>query len=247
MNPVRTVSATKAAFFQAYPRPITSIYRRVIEEMLVELHLVIVNSQFVYDPFFGLGFVTVYDALMEAYEPADQREPIYVALCKALDMKKPEVLRQDAATLMELLRSGQPQQRLRLLQHHSDVEDVGGIKAILQRMKDPAGYAYSRVLILGLYTAFEVIALDLYPDLEERTRQFIETISTPLGFPAERVKKDLELYRSSLDRMKQARAVVEEMVKAARRQQERRTSSTIPTSSGTDSGSSAPPPVESQP
>ncbi|MFS8808625.1 hypothetical protein NW837_14370, partial [Synechococcus sp. R6-10] len=45
-----------------------------------------------------------------------------------------------------------------------------------------------------------------------------------LPFSTERVRKDLELYRSSLDRMKQARAVVEEMVKAARRQQERRQS-----------------------
>lgn len=219
---VRTVSATKATFFSAYPRPINSVYRRVVEELLVELHLVTVKNNFVYDPFFALGVVTVFNALMEAYRPEAQREPIYMALCKALHMK-PETLKQDAQKLTELLSQGDPQQRLHLLQQQPEAEDMGGLKRILERMKDSQQYAYSRILLLGLYTAYENLATALYPDLEQRTQVFFETVSQPLGFPEERVRKDLELYRNSLDKMQQARAVVEEMVKAARRQQERRT------------------------
>jgi response regulator of citrate/malate metabolism len=61
-----------------------------------------------------------------------------------------------------------------------------------------------------------------------------------LPFSPERVKKDLELYRSSLDRLKQARAALEEMVKAARRQQERRQSA-----ASLPGGSTADPPRSS--
>lgn len=228
---VRTVSATKATFFSAYPRPINSVYRRVVEELLVELHLATVKSHFVYDPFFALGVVTVFDALMEAYRPEAQRQPIYTALCKALQMK-PDSLTQDAQKLRELLSQGDPQQRLQLLQQQPEVEDVGGLKRILERMKDQQHYAYSRILLLGLYTAYEQVATPLYPDLEERTRVFFETINQPLGFSEERVRRDLELYRNSLDKMQQARAVVEEMVKAARRQQERRTTGGSTSKSG---------------
>ncbi|NJK61719.1 MAG: hypothetical protein HC921_02660 [Synechococcaceae cyanobacterium SM2_3_1] len=99
MNSVRTVSTTKAVFQTAYPRPIASVYRRVVEELLVELHLVTVQSTFVYDPFFALGFVTIYDALMEAYQSESQREAIFAGLCRALQLK-PEVLRQNASTLL---------------------------------------------------------------------------------------------------------------------------------------------------
>ncbi|NJL97396.1 MAG: photosystem II biogenesis protein Psp29 [Synechococcaceae cyanobacterium SM2_3_2] len=225
VNPVRTLSVTKAAFFSAYSRPIAAIYRRIVEEILVELHLVTVNVAFVYDPFFALGLVTVYDALMDAYQPQDQRDPIFGALCQALQMK-PEVLRQDAKTLVELIKSGDPPQRLKLLQQQADAEDVGGLRAILGRMNDAKTYEYSRILAVGLYTSYELLATSLYPDLAERTQKFIDTVIEPTSFSGERAKRDLELYRGSLDKMKQARAVMEEMVKAARRQQERRTAPT---------------------
>lgn len=75
MNPVRTLAATKATFFSAYPRPINAVYRRVVEELLVELHLTTVNSAFTYDPFFALGLVTLYDGLMEAYHPLNSERP----------------------------------------------------------------------------------------------------------------------------------------------------------------------------
>ncbi len=220
MNSVRTVSATKAAFINAYPRPIASVYRRVVDEIIVELHLVTVNKYFVYDPFFALGVVTVFDALMEAYQPEDQREKIYAALCQALQLR-PEVLRQDAETLLHLMKSGDSANLLRLLQQDPEAEDAGGLRGILARMSDSKTYAYSRVLLIGLYTAFEVFAPA--DDSDKRTQLFLDTISQPLQFSNERVKKDLELYRSNLDKMKQAQTIVEEMVKAARRQQERRT------------------------
>lgn len=224
VNSVRTLSDTKAAFFSAYSRPIASVYRRIVEEILVELHLVTVNVAFVYDPFFALGLVTVFEALMEAYQPPDQRDPIFGALCHSLQFQ-PDQIRQHAQALVTLIKSGDPPQRLQLLQQQPEAEDVGGIRGMLARMADPRAYEYSRILAVGLYTAYEMLASSLYPDVAERTEKFLATVIEPTSFSQERVKRDLELYRGSLDKMKQARAVMEEMVKAARRQQERRTAS----------------------
>lgn len=219
MKSVRTVSATKAAFFSHYSRPIAAVYRRVIEELLIELHLLTVKSTFVYDPFLALGVVSAFDSLLEGYHPEEQREPLYVALCKALQFK-PEILRQDASNLLTRLTSGSPSQSLLLLQQQS--EDTGELKGILERMSHPETYTYSRLLLVGLYTAYEAVALPLYTDKEKRIQVFLETVVTPLHFSVERAQKDLELYQSSLERMRQARVVVAEMIQAARRQKERR-------------------------
>jgi len=39
VNNVRTVSDTKRAFYTLHTRPINTIYRRVVEELIVEMHL----------------------------------------------------------------------------------------------------------------------------------------------------------------------------------------------------------------
>ncbi|NJK61720.1 MAG: hypothetical protein HC921_02665 [Synechococcaceae cyanobacterium SM2_3_1] len=123
------------------------------------------------------------------------------------------------------MKSGDPHQRLQLLRLQPEASDVGGLRAMLERIGQSKTYTYNRMMLVGLYTCFEAVAASLYADAEARVNAFIETVIQPLNLSKERVKKDLELYHNSLDRMKQARAVVEEMVKAARRQQERRNSS----------------------
>ena len=81
VNTVRTVAATKAAFQKAYQRPINSVYRRFVEEFVTELHLVTVNSEFSYDPFFAIGMAKIYEQFMQGYKPADQVGPIFDAIC----------------------------------------------------------------------------------------------------------------------------------------------------------------------
>lgn len=225
MTSVRTFSATKGAFLNAYPRPIHSVYRRVVEELLVELHLDTVNQDFVYDPFFALGTVTIFNALMQSYQPSDQIAVIFSALSKSLQMKQ-DVLQQDAKTLLDWMQYGDRTQRLKLLQLQADAEDVGGLKAYLERIGSKS-YYYSRVLLVGLFTAFETVATPLYPEQEERTQQFIQLTTSVYSFSPEQVTKDLSLYRNAVERMKQARLLTEDLLKATRRQQERRTPPTL--------------------
>ncbi|KAJ1434617.1 Protein Thf1 [Sesbania bispinosa] len=80
-----TVSETKLNFLKAYKRPIPSIYNTVLQELIVQQHLMRYKRSYRYDPVFALGFVTVYDKLMEGYPSDEDRDAIFQAYIKALN------------------------------------------------------------------------------------------------------------------------------------------------------------------
>ena len=80
-----TVADTKLNFLKSYKRPIPSIYSSVLQELLVQQHLMRYKSTYQYDPVFALGFVTVYDQLMEGYPSNEDRDAIFKAYVTALN------------------------------------------------------------------------------------------------------------------------------------------------------------------
>jgi hypothetical protein len=89
---VPTVADTKGAFIRDYRKPIPSIYSNVIQELLVQQHLMRYNATYCYDPIFALGFVTVYDQLMDGYPNDADRDAIFKAYITALH-EDPELYR----------------------------------------------------------------------------------------------------------------------------------------------------------
>ena len=85
-------------FLRAYKRPIPSIYNTVLQELLVQQHLIKYKKSYQYDPVFALGFVTVYDQLMDGYPYSDDRDAIFKAYIEALK-EDPELYRYFASTL----------------------------------------------------------------------------------------------------------------------------------------------------
>ena len=120
MNNVRTVSDTKRSFYGTHTRPISAIYRRVVEELMVEMHLLLVNVDFEYDSIFALGVISVYDRFMAGYQPEVDREPIYSAIIKAVE-GDPAQYRRDA---VEVLEAGQA------------VPSIEAFKALLEEAKN---------------------------------------------------------------------------------------------------------------
>jgi photosystem II biogenesis protein Psp29 len=101
VNTVRTVSDTKKDFYLAFPKPVNQVYRRVVDELLVEIHLLKVNQTFTYDAIFALGVVTTFDRFTAGYKPETDRFAVFHALCSALQFDSDRI-RQDANTLSEL-------------------------------------------------------------------------------------------------------------------------------------------------
>lgn len=89
---IPTVADTKSKFIQTYRKPIPSIYSNVIQELLVQQHLMRYNTTYKYDPVFALGFVTVYDQLMDGYPNDADRDAIFKAYISALN-EDPELFR----------------------------------------------------------------------------------------------------------------------------------------------------------
>ena len=219
MNNVRTVSDTKRSFYSLHTRPINSIYRRVVEELMVEMHLLSVNVDFQYDPIYALGVVTTFERFMQGYRPEADKDAMFDALCQAVGYE-PQQYRQDAKRLEEMASRQQTADLIAGLSQSAGLGDAD-LEKHLQAIANNPNFKYSRLFAIGLYTLLETADADLVKDTK-LLNETLNQIGAKLHLPAEKMQKDLELYRSNLDKMAQARLVMEDMLKAERKKREQR-------------------------
>lgn len=219
MNTVRTVSDTKRAFYATHTRPINSIYRRVVEEMMVEMHLLSVNTDFSYDPIYALGIVTAFDRFMQGYRPEQDRQSIFNALCHALGQDAQQY-RQDADRLLADAAHHTSSDFLTQLDQLGTT-DNSDLFAALKAIAENETFKYNRPFVIGLYRLLEQMNPDILKDEKQRNQSF-EALATALKISGERIQKDLELYRSNLDKLTQAQQVMDDILKADRKKKEER-------------------------
>lgn len=213
MNSVRTVSDTKRSFYSLHTRPVNSIFRRVVEELMVEMHLLAVNTDFRYDPFYALGVVTTFDRFMQGYRPEADKESIFTALCKALEAD-PQQYRTDAQRLVSTASSAAWDSML--------IPDKAyDYREALQAVASNPKFKYSRLFAVGLYTILEASSPDVVKDAAKLNETF-KQICQALNISEEKVQKDLELYRSNLEKMNQMQVVIAEALAADRKKREER-------------------------
>ncbi|NJN49679.1 MAG: photosystem II biogenesis protein Psp29 [Alkalinema sp. RL_2_19] len=213
MNTVRTVSDTKRAFYSAHTHPINSIYRRVVDELMVEMHLLTVNQHFIYSPVYALGVVTTFDRFMQGYRPEVDVASIFNALCASVggDAGK---YRQDAEQVRRSL-SGVTWEQIA----KSEVGGMVGeaLKAVAQAEK----FKYTRLFAIGLYTLLEQVDVAASQDDEKRQAALTE-MATALNLSGERVEKDLDIYRGNLEKMAQAQQAIADTIAAERKRRDQR-------------------------
>lgn len=220
MNTVRTVSDTKRSFYTLHTRPIASVYRRVVEELMVEIHLLRVNENFRYDPIFALGVVGVFDRFMDGYEPSADRESIFNALCRSEEID-PVQFRAQAQMAQAV--GVQHQSAESLLMWVKQAAETGGgdVAGALNTIAHNAQFKYSRLFAIGLHNLIEAADATLMMD-EAKLNAYIEQLAEPLNLSASKIQKDLELYRSNLDKLQQARKAMAEFIEGERRRQQQR-------------------------
>ncbi|MEA5580365.1 photosystem II biogenesis protein Psp29 [Nodularia harveyana UHCC-0300] len=220
MNNVRTVSDTKRTFYSLHTRPINTIYRRVVEELMVEMHLLSVNSGFSYNPIYALGVVTSFDRFMEGYLPERDKESIFHALCQAVEQEA-QGYRQDAERLQALAKDLPVNDLIAWLSQTSHLDRDPDLQAQLQAIANNSEFKYSRLFAVGLFTLLEQSAPELVKDEKQRT-EALKTIAAGLHLSEEKLSKDLELYSSNLEKMAQALIVMADMLSADRKKREQR-------------------------
>ena len=217
---MKTVSDSKRAFYAAYPRPINSIYRRVIEELLVEMHLLSVNADFKSDPIYYLGIVTSFERLMQGYQPESDKAKIFDALCISTD-NDPQTLKSQAGTLLSLAKDKSTEDLIAWLSNPTAEDDAGYIVEPIKAIATNDSFKYSRLFAIGIYTLLEESDSELVQNQEKRD-EVVDTIIENFGLSGDKMKKDLDLYRGNLEKMTQLLKVIEDVLEASRKQREKR-------------------------
>lgn len=228
VNNVRTVSDTKREFYQHHARPINSIYRRVVDELLVEMHLLSVNEDFVYDPIYALGVVTTFDRFMQGYQPEGDQQSIFNALCRAVG-STPEQYRQDAEAARGMVTNLSLEEFKGQFQELDNASGQGGLRGILSSIAHRDRFKYNRPFGIGLYTLIETIDPEVLKDNDQR-KELLQTLCQNLSISDEKIQKDLDLYRSNLEKFAQAQEVMKDMLEADRKKREQREKATQATS-----------------
>ncbi|MGK7922604.1 MAG: photosystem II biogenesis protein Psp29 [Trichodesmium sp.] len=220
MNNIRTVSDTKKSFYNFHNRPINSIYNRVVEELLVEMHLISVNANYSYNPFYALGMVTTFDRFMEGYAPEDDKISIFNALVQAQE-EDPNKYRGDAKGLEDLVQQMSSSEVLSWICLSTDRENTEYFQDYLRIISDNSKFKYSRLFSIGLFTLLEIADTQLAKEQKRRT-ETLKKICDALNLPEEKLLKDIDLYLSNLDRITQARIAMADSIQAARKKREKR-------------------------
>ena len=201
----QTIADSKRSFHQSFPHVIAPLYRRLADELLVELHLLSHQSRFEANELFSVGLCTVFDTFTKGYRPEAQTDGLFSALCSSNGFDAAS-LRKTSASLIEQAKG----------------KDLDSIKTLLSSHALHDGAHYSRLMAVGLMRLLQAAAADASSADSAALAQQSKELAETLGMPADRVEKDLTLFGSNSERMDQAVDLVQETIAAEKRKKERR-------------------------
>lgn len=187
---------------------------------MVEMHLLSVNADFTYNPVYALGVVSAFDRFMNGYRPEKDLESIFGALCRATG-GDPEQYRRDAASIRE---AAAQLSQADLVAIASEGDSPVGENAFGQQMAQFArgdGLKYCRLLAIGVLAAVEAADAELL-SRDKELAELLNQLGAKLKISDEKLRKDLELYRSNLEKMEQAQSVMTDILEAERKKRAER-------------------------
>ena len=239
MSAALTVADSKREFHRAFPYVIAPLYRRMVDELLVELHLLSRQAGFRSDALFACGLIQVFDSFARGYRPEAQRDPLLQALCSASGFDANN-LRQQRDGAMAAMGSHSVEQVKQWIEQAGEgaPEPVAAALAGIRR----PDFHYSRLMAVGLLSLLEQAqgadAMDA-----SALRSYAHDLGSAMGLLRERLDKDLSLYATNLEKMAQAVELMEETVAAERRKRERQQqeATTAASSATSEAGAEAAP------
>jgi photosystem II biogenesis protein Psp29 len=212
VDKVRTVSDTKREFYHLHTRPVNSIYRRFVEELMVEIHLLSVNTDFRYDPIFALGVVNAFERFMQGYKPETDKQSIFNAVVTSAG-GDPHQYRQDAAAILD---SAKALTIAEIIEKASSSASGNFFATTLNAIAHQDQFKYSRLFAIGIYTLLAQADPTAIKD-EQQRNQILQQLSELLHLSPDKFQKDLELYRGNLDKFDQLLIAVADTLEADRK------------------------------
>ena len=192
-----TVSDSKALFHEEFPFVIPSLYKRIVDEMLVELNLLNNQIEFIQEKYFCVGLRETFNELTNGYEPKKNVEQLFKALCQSTNFQAEEIIKTSQKTL-------------------SDNKDKS-LKEISNLIikNNPKTNYYSRIFSLGIYKIISS-ANDFIDEEDINKIKSIKEITEVLKIPLSRTEKDISLYKNNIKKLNQAKSLMEETIKSER-------------------------------
>ena len=217
MSAALTVADSKREFHRAFPHVIAPLYRRMVDELLVELHLLSRQTGFRSDALFACGLIQVFDSFAKGYRPDAQRLPLLQALCSASGFDADQLRHQRDSAMAAMGSHSVEQVKQWIEQEGSGAPDPLAAALAGIRRTD---FHYSRLMAVGLLSLLEQAqgaeALDA-----SALRSYAHDLGGAMGLLRERLDKDLSLYATNLEKMAQAVELMAETVASERRKRER--------------------------
>ena len=187
-----TVSDSKKLFHEQFPYVIPGLYKRIVDEMLVELNLLNHQNEFVQEYLFCIGLTETFKELTKGYKPEKHLDLLFESLCSSTNFKAKEI--------KEISHSSQKDFK------EKSTEDI------LKLLKEKSNYKLypSRILNLGIYVLISN-SKDFKEANEIEMNKMISDIFEKLSLSPNKAEKDIGVYKSSLSKMEQAKELIEEL------------------------------------
>ena len=187
-----TVSDSKKLFHEKFPYVIPGLYKRIVDEMLVELNLLNHQNEFKQDYLFCVGLTETFKELMKGYQPEKHLDLLFESLCSSTNFEAKEINEISKKTLVEF--------------KDKTYKDI--LKLLIE--KNNSKLYPSRILNLGIYILISN-AQDLREKDESKMNKMISDIFEKLNLSANKAEKDIGIYKSSISKMEQAKELIEEL------------------------------------
>ncbi len=187
-----TVSDSKKLFHEKFPYVIPGLYKKIVDEMLVELNLLNHQNDFTQDYLFCVGLTETFKELTKGYKPEKHLDLLFESLCSSTNF--------EAKDINEISQKSQKEFK------NKTSNDI--LKLLIE--KSNSKLYPSRVLNLAIYILISN-AQDLKEKDESEINKMISDIFEKLNLSANKAEKDIGIYKSSLSKMEQAKELIEEL------------------------------------
>jgi len=187
-----TVSDSKKLFHEKFPYVIPGLYKRIVDEMLVELNLLNHQNDFTQDYLFCVGLTETFKELMKGYKPEKHLDLLFESLCSSSNFEAKEI--------NEISQKSQKEFK------DKTAKDI--LKLLIE--KSNSKLYPSRILNLGIYILISN-AQEIKEKDESKTNKIISDIFEKLNLSANKAEKDIGIFKSSISKMEQAKELIEEL------------------------------------
>ena len=187
-----TVSDSKKLFHENFPYVIPGLYKRIVDEMLVELNLLNHQNEFTQDYLFCIGLTETFKEFMKGYQPKKHLDLLFESLCSSTNF--------EAKDINEISQKSQKEFK------NKTAKDI--FKLLIE--KSNSKLYPSRILNLAIYILISS-AQDLNEKEESGRNKMISDVFEKLNLSANKAEKDIGIYKSSISKMEQAKELIEEL------------------------------------